>query len=265
MRHVILAGALIPFVASVVFHLIGPSARPAHEAPHRPGLAFDQYLVDLPPEAVKPAKYAYASFAFTNVGGETVRVKDIKPSCGCLNPRLEKREYRPGERGEFHVRVMIPNEEPGPKEYTIDVLYEDPQPRTAQLVFKVVLPDQRVIVRPRVLGFQMLGETPLSQEIFVTDFRSQPLSVTAVECKSPFVTAQLGETQQDDEGNQHTRLTVTAAGKVPPGVHWADLIIRTDDATYATLQVPLQLQGPVRLNAPPTTRQSMSPAPNMRE
>ena len=255
MRHLILAGALVPFSAAIVFHVIGPSARPAQESPQRPGLAFDQYLVDL--GAVRPQKFAGATFGFTNAGRGTINIKDIKPSCGCLSPQLGKREFKPGERGEFFVRVMMPNEAPGPKEYSIDVSYDDPLPQVAKLTFKVVLPEQQVVIRPRALGFHQLGEEPTSQDIIVTDFRSEPLSVTGVECKSPLITAVLGTTQEDDEGNHHTRVTITAAGKVPPGTHWADLTIRTDDPQYATLQVPLQVQGPP---APPSAAANVEPA-----
>ena len=120
MRRVAIAGALAPFFASIVFHLIGPHAQAVTgQQVHRPALVFDQYLIDL--GAIKPTKYAYATFAFANSGKETVRVKDLQPSCGCLSPRLEKREYQPGEQGQFLVRIMVPNEAPGPKEYTIGV------------------------------------------------------------------------------------------------------------------------------------------------
>jgi hypothetical protein len=70
-----------------------------------------------------------------------------------------------------------------------------------------------------------------------------------VECKSPLITAKLRETDLDEEGNQRTRVTVAAAGRVPPGIRWADLVIHTDDPRYPTLQVPLQIRGPAEAPA----------------
>jgi hypothetical protein len=44
-----------------------------------------------------------AVFEFRNAGGETLRITDIKASCGCTVPELEKREYGPGEEGTLNV------------------------------------------------------------------------------------------------------------------------------------------------------------------
>src|SRR5437588_2843981 len=45
------------------------------------------------------------TFAFVNRGPEAVEVVEARASCGCLTPRLEKRVYQPGERGELRLEV----------------------------------------------------------------------------------------------------------------------------------------------------------------
>lgn len=44
---------------------------------------------------------AEALFRFTNTGDQPVVITDLKSSCGCTVPQLEKRQYAPGEGGEI--------------------------------------------------------------------------------------------------------------------------------------------------------------------
>ena len=62
-----------------------------------------------------------ASFAFTNTGGEALRIESVTAGCGCTTPSLAKMLYAPGESG------------------TIDVVFNpkgkaDSQPRTMKVV-----------------------------------------------------------------------------------------------------------------------------------
>lgn len=42
-------------------------------------------------------------FTFTNTGGRALVIEEVKASCGCTVPTLEKRRYEPGEAGEIVV------------------------------------------------------------------------------------------------------------------------------------------------------------------
>src|SRR5437588_9280473 len=44
-------------------------------------------------------------FEFVNRGPGTVTITDLRASCGCLAPRLEKRSYQPGESGALLLEV----------------------------------------------------------------------------------------------------------------------------------------------------------------
>lgn len=234
------AAAALPFVLALLFSGFGARARHAAKGPERPALVFDQYLVNL--GKVPPAKFAAARFAFINTSQREVTIRQLNPSCGCLKPRLEKRTYSPGERGEFRLRVETPNEKPGPKEYFLNIVYEDPKPREVQLVFKVALPKQ-VRIRPSALVFYQLGSEPTSRDVVVGDYRSEPLTVTGVDCDSPLVSTKLGDTVVDEHEIQHTLLTVTVSGRVPPKAQSVNVIIHTDDPEYPTLTLPLHIQG----------------------
>ena len=96
-RFLIVGGALLPFLASLGASTVNPTPHKVPQKASRPGLVFRQYMVNLGP--VEKKRYAYARFSFTNIGQLTVAVKELIPSCGCLNPRLNKRIFEPGETG----------------------------------------------------------------------------------------------------------------------------------------------------------------------
>lgn len=233
--------ALAPFWSALFLQAHPRPACATAQAPPRPALAFDQYLVNL--REIEPQPYALAHFRFTNRGTRPAVVRELKPSCGCLKPRLDKREYAPGESGAFFLRVQTANEQPGPKEYFLDLRYDDPEPREVRLTFQVVLPQERVAVRPKALVFYQFGDQPTRQELTVADCRSRTLSVTAVESSSPLVAGFISEADVDPDGTRIQRISVEVAGDVPPGRHRALVTIHTDDATYPRLEVPLLIVG----------------------
>ena len=130
--------ALLPVATAVGFDTAGPRPQPiALGSNHRPGLAFDQYLVNL---GQVPAQAEHrAFFAFTNTGSTPVRVTALHPSCGCLDPKLPKATWEPGERAVFSLRILATREPPGPKEYTVRVEYDDGKPRETLLRLKVMI------------------------------------------------------------------------------------------------------------------------------
>lgn len=44
------------------------------------------------------------TFKFTNTGGSTLKIAEVKPTCSCTSASLNKWIYEPGESGEIHVR-----------------------------------------------------------------------------------------------------------------------------------------------------------------
>lgn len=240
-QAVLCLGALFPFAASLGFHAAGPSARPVAHTRATPGLAFDQYAVNLGP--IEPTPYAFASFRFTNVGSETVKITGLTPSCGCLQPQLAKWDYEPGESGRFHLRIQTAKEPSGPKEETVRIVYEDPEPREVTLTFKVVLPEDKVFVTPKALFFYQLGSGPTEQKIYVTDRREQGLRVTRVESTlDHLITAELLPADETEQAFQSV-VSVHLPAEVPPGTHAGHIVLTTDDPEYPELTVPVRVQG----------------------
>ena len=239
----LLIAALIPCGLSLGFRLAGAAAVQAVEpAAPRPALVFNQYLVDLGEIPAEP--YAVATFRFTNRGQSTVQVTGLEPSCGCLQPVLDQREYAPGQSGQFTVRVQTAGEPVGQREYSVRVQYTDPQPREAELVFRLVLPERKVEVHPRALAFYQLNGAATTHTVTITDHRENPLQVVSVDCDSPFATADLGTVRIDEAGASVATVAVSVIGQLPPGRQRALVVARTNDPEYPAIPIPLIMDGP---------------------
>lgn len=233
--------AVIPFLLSVVFRAVGATPQHVTEAPDLPGLAFNQYLVNL--GRVELRNEHFARYVFHNTSSSAVTIKELRPSCGCLNPRLQKKLFQPGESGEFILRVQAATEQPGSKEYYCDVTYEDTKPRETRVTFKLILPEKKISVQPKSLVFYQPSSEATIREITVTDYRNGRLELLAVESSSKLAHVALGETQIDRHGTRHNKVQVTVTD-VPPGVHHCWIKIFTDDPDSAELRVPIRLVGP---------------------
>ena len=222
--------ALLPLAAAVGFDAAGTRPRPlASENPPPPGLAFDQYLVNLGPVPAQAEHRAY--FAFTNTGSKPITVTALRPSCGCLDPSLRKATWEPGERAVFSLKVLATREPPGPKEYTCRVEYNDGQPREVLLRLKVDLPEQKLVVSPKALIIYQNTPDPVTQPITLTRHKAGRISVLEVTTTSPLARAVIGREQVDPQGLRTAEVLVTVAA-VPPGRHQLFVHIATDDPEY---------------------------------
>lgn len=258
----------LPMGAATASYFSQSPARPMTDTPTRPGLAFHQYLVDL--GAVRPTGEIAARFSFANTGTETVVIQEIVPSCGCLKPMLKQKVWAPGQQGDFVARIHTANEAPGPREYTLLVKYTDPEPREETLTFRVKLPENQVLIRPRSLIFYQLNGNESTQEVVVTDQRQRTLRLEKVFTSNPYVKAELAPNSMDEDGRLQQRIKITVTGKVPARQFHTLVSVLTDDPGYRTLTIPLMIQGPVPALAQPkksstatvhTTAKVPEPAP----
>ncbi len=234
--------ALVPVATAVGFDVAGTRPRPVaklHDA--RPGLTFDQYLVNLGP--VPPQAEHRAYFAFTNTGATSVKITGLKPSCGCLDPKLKKSTWQPGERAVFSLKVLATREPPGPKEYTCRVEYNDGQPRETLLRLKVNLPEQKLVVSPKALIIYQNTPDPVTRPITLTRHHDGRINVLDVSTSSRLAQATIGRDRINPQGQRTAEVLVTIAD-VPPGRHQMFVNITTDDPDYPEVRVPVLVIGP---------------------
>lgn len=260
--------ALLPFAWSLLVQASGVKARPVASVTARDSLAFEQYLVNL--GAPPPRSEYFARFAFRNIGSQPLKILELKPSCGCLNPRLEKNEFAPGEGGEFFLRVRAANEKPGPHEYFCQVLYDDGQPRETQVRFKISLPEERVEIRPRALIVYQFNNQPTTREVTITDFRAasdeRPLArleLLEATCTLPWVEVAIGDVELDTLGQRQQKVLATFTD-VPPGTHDGSILVRTNVPEFAELRVPLRVEGLSSSGEYPATIRSPAAQANRR-
>lgn len=233
---------VIPLALAMYAQTKGAAPRPMQSPPPLPALAFEQYLVDL--QEVAPSETISARFSFRNASDRKVTITDLEPSCGCLQPQLRKRDYAPGEFGDFALRVQTANQTPGLKDYRVKVKYTDPEPRECELAFRVVLPEVQVFVRPRALVFYQVTGEATEQMLTVTDLRSKPLEIKKVECTSEYVRGEILPPEAAEGEAYQQQVKIIVQGAVPPGRHHALVRMHTDDANYREVRVPLWIFGP---------------------
>jgi hypothetical protein len=67
-------------------------------------IKFKEKLIDF--GEIESGEIVKLTFEFENVGDSLLIIKNITATCGCTVPRLKKREFEPGEKGEIPVQFL---------------------------------------------------------------------------------------------------------------------------------------------------------------
>lgn len=232
----------LPLTIAVVAHAKGSIPQQVKENHDRPALAFSQYYINL--GQVAPSPVIGARFSFKNVSDHVVTIKEVVPSCGCLSPRLARKIYKPGEVGEFILPVETPSQKPGPKEFWIDVTYEDSKTRNVILAFNAILPEKQVMVKPKALIVYQFGNRKTERSISVFDYPDTGLKLISAHCNSKLVRVRMGNQNLKENGHRKMQVDLIIDEKIPPGKHISLLTIQTDHPRYREINVPVHLYGP---------------------
>lgn len=280
-RWAVLLALLAPAILSL-FHSVATSrTQAAIPGPDRPALAFDQYMVNF--GQPQPRAIHEAQFHFENRSSRPVKITEVKPSCGCLTPKLvgynaerrheERTEFAPGEHGVLAMGIRPAKEQPGEKSYTVAVSYNDGQPRTETLEFRITLPQKKLTVEPNELYFYQLTGEPDSRVVMVRDFRDQPCRVLSAEAMTagkaadaqplPGVTVVLGEISPGADGEVTWPIQVSIGPDLAPGRVDGWLVISTDDPEAPRVKIPILLFGKEQgtVDGKPTRSPIYGPAP----
>jgi hypothetical protein len=163
-------------------------------------------------------------FTFVNQGSEVVEITQIRPSCGCLTPRLEQRRFRPGEQGAFELAVDTLTQAAGPQSWSVRLAYQNGnEPReltftlSANLIPEISVEPSAVVV--------MFTHGALSRTITLTERRPEPLTLAGVRTTSPYMRASVGEPRRDSEGHWSRIITLEILPDFPEGPHDESLVI----------------------------------------
>jgi hypothetical protein len=70
----------------------------------QPIIKFKQKVIDF--GDIQSGKVIDLKFEFVNDGDTTLIIKNIRTTCGCTVTQIEKREYKPGEKGKIPVKFF---------------------------------------------------------------------------------------------------------------------------------------------------------------
>lgn len=205
--------------------------------PARAELTFTQSLADA--GQVRSGTPLTHTFHFTNAGPGTVEVTEVRASCGCLTPTVNKRVLQPGEAGELTLEVNTLSQSAGGHRWRVFFTYRHEgrlYQTTLQLAATLIT---EVTVQPATLT--LFVDNAVSHEVLVTDLRAKPLAIAELRTSSPQVKSRLAGAYRDGLGHQVQRIQLEVADDYPEGRREEVLNIITDDATYHDLRVPVTI------------------------
>jgi hypothetical protein len=177
------------------------------------------------------------AFRLVNRGPHAVAITEVRPSCGCLAPRLEPRRLEPGSEAVLHVAVNTLTQAAGAHTWQVRVRYqEDGRPGELTVVLGARIVSEIAVEPPALV---LTTEGVLAHEVILTDRRPRPLTITAVQLATPQLHAQTGTPHANAAGRRACAVRVEVAADCPEGRHEDVLRILTDDATYPELDVPV--------------------------
>ena len=252
---------LLPAVLSLFHSMASSRTLAAIPGPARPALAFHQYMINF--GQPQPRAIHEAQFHFENRSSRPVKITGVKPSCGCLTPKIvgfnaqrkheARTEFAPGEHGVLAMGIRPAKEQPGEKSYTVAIHYDDGQPRTETLEFRITLPKKKLTVEPNELYFYQLNGEPDSRVVMVRDFRDKPARVLGAEATTagkaadalplPGVTVVLGAATPGADGEATWPIQVSISPDLAPGRMDGWLVISTDDPEAPRIKIPILLFG----------------------
>ncbi len=216
-------------LALILFNLLA--------GPGRADLRFAQPVLDA--GQVRSGPVLVQRFAFLNDGTRAIQITDTRPGCGCLQPRLPKQQFAPGEEGWMDVEINTLSQPAGPNQWRVQVFYRNGEESREAVLQVNALLTKEVLVEPAALNIRT-GQG-ITQEITVTDLRSPSLRVTAVQSSSPQLRCQLEPPRRDAGGRPVQVVRLEVGADYPEGQRDETVRIYTDDPAYREMRVPVSV------------------------
>ncbi|MFL5330355.1 MAG: DUF1573 domain-containing protein [Gemmataceae bacterium] len=173
-------------------------------------------------------------FTLTNRGTLPLTITNVETSCGCLAPKLDRRELSPGASAILSVEINTLSQPAGPIGWPVRVTYKSGEnTETLEVILRAQLISE-VRVEPAAAVFRI--RNPRSVTLTVTDTRSKPFKIIAVGASSPQIIAEL----LPGDGTVR-QIKVTASPDGPPSTRSEIVWITTDDPLYPQIRVPVTL------------------------
>ncbi|MBV9642860.1 MAG: DUF1573 domain-containing protein [Verrucomicrobia bacterium] len=164
-------------------------------------------------------KEVIAKYKFTNTGAETVKIQNVRTSCGCTTAALNKTDYAPGESGEIEAKFTFSGRT-GRQEKSI-IVTTTARPEQPTMLRLHVYIQETVKIEPQFVLWQ-LGEEPAPKVIHIAVAQDAAAKIVSVTSDNPALKVKLTELKP----GKVYEVQITPDSATKPAA--ATLMIRTD-------------------------------------
>lgn len=211
-----------------------------------PGIVFDRTHHDF--GRIPDYKVVSHRYIVTNRGSAPLRIKEVRPSCGCSVPSVGKHLLEPGESTFIEVQFN-PSGMAGSIHKSLAVISDDPENPNTLLTFEAGV-FREIIPSTSVVYFHKVSRNAsMSATIRLESGNGKPVNLTEIQFQNALY---LLCTQQKD-GND-TILNIAIDGRHIPkksGGGTDTLTVHTDNANIPTLQFRIQWDVQLQIIASP--------------
>ena len=208
----------------------------ADPAPEQPAQAGQPRLVCPEPTydfgTREPSDAVVHEFVLRNEGDGPLLITQVKPACGCTVVDWKTMTLKPGEETRLKCRLRLKGYK-GAQQKSIRIHSNDPTQPIRQLWFKGNV-SVDVELTPSFISFSQLQHTALvTRKVRLTSV-GRVVQVTDVTCLS-----RLFDVAVQTVDGLAADIVITTRPPLPPGTHRTRIVVKTDDAKYPELYLPV--------------------------
>lgn len=170
-----------------------------------------------------------AEFHFSNIGQEIVKILDLRTSCGCTVPSLEKSEYASGESGVIRATFTYGSRSGTQKKIITVETSEGPIP----LTLLVNIPQKWKLAK-RIVRWDPSSQTE-RQTNTIEFFHGLPCELLSVEINEERFDLQT----RWNEDRSHLTLDIGVKEMSPSGVHRIEVVV--ENANGESMRIPFYI------------------------
>ena len=244
----VLAGLLCSNASAQETAPAAPATVPAAEAASQPAptvepaLKFEYERFEY--GTVEQGDKVTVTFPFKNVSDRTITIDNIRASCGCTVPELEKKVFAPGESDVIKATFDSARRQ-GVNTKTITVNTDDAGKQAYILSFtgEVLV---SVSLQTPMLAFEEVDQgTSVTKETAIINVSGKPLTIGQVVSSKESLLVTVGKSEPyTDEKTKKTGeripVSVTVPDSLPAGNIDGNVTINTDSANVPVLTLPIR-------------------------
>ena len=186
----------------------------------------------------KGAKVTH-NFLLKNVGNDTLKITNVRKSCGCTAAPLRKTVLPPGDTTQLEVTFSSGSYQ-GPVSKAVYVESNDPIEPFIDVTFlaNVSVPSKSLTFDPFFIKFDTIRQFPVRASIKVTNIDSQAVSFSIAE--EPLNYVNLKARKKKLAPGKETEIEVVLAKAPPSGEFGTSFTVVCDDDKKSRFSIPIQ-------------------------